>query len=211
MFYVWAGKKPDTPVHGRLVELNLKGGIEYERRADFTGHGGTTCIRDLCRKSTEPWGPASNGIPASPHQVQVLGLSESKGTENGRFSSTRKGLGNTYNGLPVSRHQLEVFGFRSNFAVLPSVATAIAIGADWADPALDRIAAIEGKQQPAREVALLSWDTRADFSEPLRQEATSMKTMQAVRIHTYGGPEVLKYEEAPLPKPGPGEALAKHI
>jgi hypothetical protein len=34
-----------------------------------------------------------------------------------------------------------------------------------------------------------------------------MKTMQAVRIHTYGGPEVLKYEEAPLPKPGPGEAL----
>ena len=24
-----------------------------------------------------------------------------------------------------------------------------------------------------------------------------MKTMQAVRIHTYGGPEVLKYEEGP--------------
>lgn len=38
-----------------------------------------------------------------------------------------------------------------------------------------------------------------------------MKTMQAVRIHTYGGPEVLKYEEAPLRKPGLGEALAKHI
>lgn len=36
-----------------------------------------------------------------------------------------------------------------------------------------------------------------------------MKTMQAVRIHTYGGPEVLKYEEAPLPKPGPGEALVR--
>ena len=24
-----------------------------------------------------------------------------------------------------------------------------------------------------------------------------MNTMQAVRIHTYGGPKVLKYEEAP--------------
>jgi NAD(P)H-dependent FMN reductase len=36
-----------------------------------------------------------------------------------------------------------------------------------------------------------------------------MKTMQAVRIHTYGGPEVLKYEEAPLPKPGPGEAIVR--
>jgi len=36
-----------------------------------------------------------------------------------------------------------------------------------------------------------------------------MKTMKAARIHTYGGPEVLKYEEAPLPKPGPGEALVR--
>jgi NADPH:quinone reductase-like Zn-dependent oxidoreductase len=36
-----------------------------------------------------------------------------------------------------------------------------------------------------------------------------MKTMQAVRIHTYGSPEVLKYEEAPLPKPGPGDALVR--
>jgi NADPH:quinone reductase-like Zn-dependent oxidoreductase len=36
-----------------------------------------------------------------------------------------------------------------------------------------------------------------------------MKTMQAVRIHTYGGPEVLKYEEASLPKPGPGEVLVR--
>jgi NADPH:quinone reductase-like Zn-dependent oxidoreductase len=31
--------------------------------------------------------------------------------------------------------------------------------------------------------------------------------MKAVRIHTYGGPEVLTYEEAPLPKPGVGEVL----
>ncbi len=36
-----------------------------------------------------------------------------------------------------------------------------------------------------------------------------METMKAARIHTYGGPEVLKYEEAPRPKPGPGEQLTE--
>jgi NADPH:quinone reductase-like Zn-dependent oxidoreductase len=36
-----------------------------------------------------------------------------------------------------------------------------------------------------------------------------MQTMKAVRIHTYGGPEVLKYEEAPCPKPGPSELLIR--
>jgi len=33
--------------------------------------------------------------------------------------------------------------------------------------------------------------------------------MKAVRIHNYGGPEVLKYEEVPIPEPGPGEARVK--
>jgi len=67
---------------------------------------------------------ASSRIPASPHQVQVLGLSKSKGTVDGRFSSTRQGFVSTYRGLPVSRHQLEVFGFRNNLAVLlPSTAS----------------------------------------------------------------------------------------
>ncbi|MCI0655539.1 MAG: NADP-dependent oxidoreductase, partial [Acidobacteria bacterium] len=37
----------------------------------------------------------------------------------------------------------------------------------------------------------------------------SMKTMKAVRIHTYGGPEVLNYEEAPRPSPGAGEVLIR--
>jgi NADPH:quinone reductase-like Zn-dependent oxidoreductase len=36
-----------------------------------------------------------------------------------------------------------------------------------------------------------------------------METMKAVRVHQYGGPEVLKYEEAPRPKPGPGEVLVR--
>lgn len=35
------------------------------------------------------------------------------------------------------------------------------------------------------------------------------KTMKAIRIHFYGGPEVLAYEEAPRPTPGAGEALVR--
>lgn len=34
-----------------------------------------------------------------------------------------------------------------------------------------------------------------------------MDTMHAVRAHTRGGPEQLVYEEAPRPRPGPGEVL----
>ncbi|MBM3779002.1 MAG: zinc-binding dehydrogenase [Acidimicrobiia bacterium] len=33
--------------------------------------------------------------------------------------------------------------------------------------------------------------------------------MKAVRYHEHGGPEVLRYEEAPDPVPGPGEALVR--
>lgn len=33
--------------------------------------------------------------------------------------------------------------------------------------------------------------------------------MQAIRVHEKGGPEVLKYETAPTPQPGPGEVLIK--
>ncbi len=31
--------------------------------------------------------------------------------------------------------------------------------------------------------------------------------MKAVRIHYFGGPEVLGYEDVPRPEPGQGEAL----
>jgi len=33
--------------------------------------------------------------------------------------------------------------------------------------------------------------------------------MKAVRYHDYGGPEVLCYEDAPIPEPGPGEVLVR--
>jgi NADPH:quinone reductase-like Zn-dependent oxidoreductase len=38
---------------------------------------------------------------------------------------------------------------------------------------------------------------------------TKSQTMKAVRIHKYGGPEVLQYEEAPRPKPAAGEVLIR--
>ncbi|MBS0560308.1 MAG: quinone oxidoreductase [Proteobacteria bacterium] len=33
---------------------------------------------------------------------------------------------------------------------------------------------------------------------------------KAIRIHTYGGPEVMRWEDVPTPEPGPGEVLVKH-
>jgi NADPH2:quinone reductase len=33
---------------------------------------------------------------------------------------------------------------------------------------------------------------------------------KAIRIHAYGGPEVMKWEDVPTPDPGPGEALIHH-
>lgn len=36
-----------------------------------------------------------------------------------------------------------------------------------------------------------------------------MPTMNAIRIHQYGGPEVLKYEDAPRPTPAPGDVVIR--
>jgi NADPH:quinone reductase-like Zn-dependent oxidoreductase len=33
--------------------------------------------------------------------------------------------------------------------------------------------------------------------------------MKAVRYHEYGGPEVLRYEDVPIPEPGPDEVLVR--
>jgi NADPH2:quinone reductase len=33
---------------------------------------------------------------------------------------------------------------------------------------------------------------------------------KAIRMHGYGGPDVLQWEDVPLPDPGPGEALIRH-
>jgi NADPH:quinone reductase-like Zn-dependent oxidoreductase len=43
----------------------------------------------------------------------------------------------------------------------------------------------------------------------IQEESIIMKTMKAVRIHTYGGPEVLVHEEVPRPQPELGEVLVR--
>ncbi|MEW2623731.1 NADP-dependent oxidoreductase [Streptomyces sp. NPDC048106] len=35
------------------------------------------------------------------------------------------------------------------------------------------------------------------------------RTMRAVRLHEHGGPEVLRYDEVPIPEPKPGEVLVR--
>lgn len=37
----------------------------------------------------------------------------------------------------------------------------------------------------------------------------STRTMKAIRLHAFGGPEVLRYEDAPMPEPKPGEVLVR--
>lgn len=34
-------------------------------------------------------------------------------------------------------------------------------------------------------------------------------TMKAIRVHEFGGPEVLRHDEVPIPEPGPGEVLVR--
>src|SRR5258705_4244507 len=42
-----------------------------------------------------------------------------------------------------------------------------------------------------------------------RSASATSQTMKAIRIHRYGGPEVLQYEDGPRPKPQAGEVLVR--
>src|SRR3954466_14672053 len=37
----------------------------------------------------------------------------------------------------------------------------------------------------------------------------TVATMQAIRVHQYGGPEAMELEQLPVPTPGPGQALVR--
>lgn len=50
-------------------------------------------------------------------------------------------------------------------------------------------------------------ECRVDVEPPL--ETSVSEIMKAVRLHAFGGPEVLVYEDAPKPKPPPGEVLVR--
>jgi NADPH:quinone reductase-like Zn-dependent oxidoreductase len=43
----------------------------------------------------------------------------------------------------------------------------------------------------------------------VKEKAMSINTMKAVRQHEFGGPDVLRYEDAPVPKLKPGEVLVR--
>src|SRR6185503_13717302 len=46
-------------------------------------------------------------------------------------------------------------------------------------------------------------------SSAKKSASATSQTMKAIRIHNYGGPEVLKYEDAPRPKPQADEVLIR--
>ena len=58
-----------------------------------------------------------NWLPASPVQLQVLGLGNLKWAEHARFTPAPACWVDTYNGLPVSRHQREALGSHHKLAV----------------------------------------------------------------------------------------------
>jgi NADPH:quinone reductase-like Zn-dependent oxidoreductase len=49
------------------------------------------------------------------------------------------------------------------------------------------------------------------YSRTVLAAACIFITMKAIQIHSYGGPEVLQYEDAPDPQPGPGEVLIQVV
>jgi hypothetical protein len=51
-----------------------------------------------------------NWLPASPAQLQVLGLGNVKRAEHARFTPAPASWVDTFEGLPMSHHQLEVLG-----------------------------------------------------------------------------------------------------
>src|SRR2546426_4663053 len=50
---------------------------------------------------------------------------------------------------------------------------------------------------------------RTGATSEKRSASATSQTMKAIRIHNYGGPEVLQYEDAPRPKPQAGEVLVR--
>src|SRR5882724_11557102 len=50
---------------------------------------------------------------------------------------------------------------------------------------------------------------RTGATSEKKSASATPQTMKAIRIHNYGGPEVLQYEDAPRPKPQAGEVLVR--
>jgi len=48
-----------------------------------------------------------------------------------------------------------------------------------------------------------------DQDKKTAEKKISAKLMRAIRIHAYGGPEVMRLEDLPIPIPGPGQAVVR--
>ena len=62
------------------------------------------------------------------------------------------------------------------------------------------------------DISTSSWKEHLSFrvSRPVGfTEATTIRSVKAIRIHEDGGPEVLRYEDVPDPVAGPGEVLVR--
>src|SRR5207253_2584366 len=59
----------------------------------------------------------------------------------------------------------------------------------------------------SRTIEAIIKHTGAKYEE--KSDSATSQTMTAIRIHNYGGPEVLHYEDAPRPQPQAGEVLIR--
>src|SRR3954469_19619033 len=50
---------------------------------------------------------------------------------------------------------------------------------------------------------------RLNATAPLLEKERPPGTMKAIRLHQFGGPEVLRYEDAPRPEAAPGELVVR--
>src|SRR4029077_6868497 len=66
-----------------------------------------------------------------------------------------------------------------------------------------------GKDRSPSRPLVTARSTSASYQNPTDAETVKSQTMKAVRIHKYGGPEVLQYEDAPRPKPKHGEVMVR--
>lgn len=62
---------------------------------------------------------------------------------------------------------------------------------------------------PVRSALALVWLLALCVAPAVGRAASDDATMKAVRLHSTGGPEVLRYEDAPKPSPGAGQALVR--
>src|SRR5882724_9130979 len=59
----------------------------------------------------------------------------------------------------------------------------------------------------SRTIEAIVKDTGATFEK--KSASATSQIMKAIRIHNYGGPEALQYEDAPRPQPQAGEVLVR--